>query len=78
MQIVLDIDRETLEKLKEMAKRRKLGLEEMLRRHLGEFASEEEQAARRRKAVDELLEMSRDSGLKVGKITWTRDDLHER
>lgn len=73
--ITLSIDDEVLSAVRRHAAERNTTVNAMVREYLGNLAALDDRA---RKVKDELLRLSNESPVALGKITWTRDELHER
>jgi hypothetical protein len=73
--ITINLDDRLFEAAREIAARRNMTVEDLIRDYLGSVAldSNEGEDARRR-----LLELSDRSRAEVGPVTWKRDDLYER
>ena len=73
--ITLAVDEEVLAAARRYAVERNSSVNALVREHLSEIARREDRA---RGARARLLELSKRSRLKLGRKTWTRQDLHER
>ena len=73
--ITLAIDEEVLAAVRRYAVERNSSVNALVREHLSDIARREDRA---RGARARLLELSKRSRLKLGRKTWTRQDLHER
>jgi predicted transcriptional regulator len=73
--ITLKIDEELLEKARRLAIQRKTSINAVVRQRLEEFISSD---LSREAALKGLEAFFRRSKARVGKKTWTRDELHER
>ena len=74
--LTISIDDELLHKSRIAALERHTSLNELLRSYMETLASSE--TAARISMVEELRASFATSSARVGDITWTRDDLHER
>ena len=73
--LTLTIDEDVLREARKVALDRNTSVNQLVRDYLVELSGIEE---RRRKARAELEEMFRQKPIRIGKRTWTRDELHER
>lgn len=73
--VTLKIDDDLLEKARRLAFRRKTSLNAVVKRKLEEFVSSD---LHRQATLKGLEAFFRRSKARVGRKTWTRDDLHER
>jgi hypothetical protein len=73
--ITLAVDEEVLAAARRYAVERNSSVNALVREHLSDIARRDDRA---RGARARLLELSKRSGLKLGKKAWTRHDLHER
>ena len=73
--ITLAVDEEVLAAARRYAVERNSSVNALVREHLSDIARREDRA---RGARARLLELSKRSRLKLGRKTWTRQDLHER
>lgn len=73
--ITLSIDETLLHEARKYAVERRTTVNALVREYLQGLV---QQRDRIRAAVERLEELSGDSDLEIGAITWTRDDLHER
>jgi len=72
--ITLAVDEEVLAAARRYAVERNSSVNALVREHLSDIARRE---GRARGARARLLELSKRSRLKLGKKSWTRQDLHE-
>lgn len=73
--LTLTIDEDLLRAARRLALDRNTSVNQMVREYLAETVRG---ADREHAAVAELDRLFRTTRAKVGKITWTRDQLHER
>ena len=73
--VTLKIDDDLLEKARRLAFRRKTSLNAVVKRKLEEFVSSDLHRQTTLKGLEAFLRRSK---ARVGRKTWTRDDLHER
>lgn len=73
--ITLAVQEEVLAAVRRYAVERNSSVNALVREHLSDIARREDRA---RGARARLLELSKRSRLKLGRKTWTRQDLHER
>jgi len=73
--ITLAIDEEVLAKVRRLAARKNTTVNALVREFLEHLAGRDDRV---KQAMAELDELTARSGVEVGEITWTRDDLHER
>ena len=69
------MDSELLRAARKVAIDRNTSVNQLVRDYLEQLVGEKE---RRKEAAAKLKEFFRTSRYRVGKITWKRDDLHER
>jgi HEAT repeat protein len=74
--LTLSIEDELIRRSRIVALERSTSLNELIRRYLQSLTAGEE--ALRKGAVEELREIWERSSARVGTITWTRDQLHDR
>jgi len=72
--ITLAVDEEVLAAARRYAVEHNSSVNALVREHLSDIARREDRA---RGARARLLELSKRSRLKLGRKTWTRQDLHE-
>ena len=75
--LTLSIDAGVLKAARRAAIERDTTVNELVRNYLKEVAEQTELKARREIARKELMELCRNSPMKVGKITWKREDLYD-
>lgn len=75
--ITLSVPKQILRKAKIIAVRRNISLSKLMVKMMEEMVSEEEEYNLARARYLETRKRNIDLGTN-GKITWTRDDLHER
>ncbi len=73
--ITLSVDEEVLSVVRQHAAARSTSVNQIVRDYLGEIAQRENRA---RKARRRLRSLSNRSAAKIGRISWTREELHER
>jgi len=73
--LTLTVDADLLRAARKVAIDRNTSVNQLVRDYLEQLVGEKE---RRQKAAEELHRFFQTSRYKVGKITWKRDDLHER
>lgn len=74
--ITMTLDDDVIKKVKRSAVEKNTTLKGLVRDYLTGIARREDQ--RREEVIAQLYEIMNSSNMKVGEITWTRDDLHER
>jgi predicted transcriptional regulator len=80
MNVTLTLDDDLVKKVRKIAVDRDTTLTGMIREYLKTVAAEEtvREADRRRQALEKLERSFQELSFRVGKITWTRAELHER
>ena len=73
--ITLSVEDEVLLAVRRYAAEHDRTVNGLVRDYLGEIASRAEKVKSARKKIREL---SRRSSARIGAVTWTRDELHER
>jgi hypothetical protein len=73
--ITLAVEDDVLSAVRKYAAERSTTVNGLVRDYLMRLATQEDKAAAARA---KLVELSRDSDLGIGEITWKREDLHER
>ncbi len=73
--ITLSIDEDVLKAVRRQAAERDTTVNALVREYLTNLANEDK---RLEEARARILELSRKSKLRLGKKTWTREDLHDR
>ena len=73
--LTLTLDEELLKAARKAALDRNTSVNQLVRDYLARLVRETDQ---RQAALGRLDELFRTSQVKVGRRTWTRDDLHER
>jgi len=73
--ITLSVDDHVLAAVRRLAAERDSTVNALVRDYLTKLAAQESRVDRAR---ERLRQLSRESTLRLGKRTWTRDDLHER
>ena len=74
--ITMTLDDEVIKKVKKIAVEKNTTLTGLVRDYLTRIARREDQ--RTEEAITQLTKIMSNPDLKVGEITWTRDELHER
>ena len=74
--ITMTLEDGIIKKVKKIAVEKNTTLTGIIRDYLTRLAKREEQ--RRQEVIEELSAMMNDGKVKIDKITWTRDELHER
>ncbi len=74
--ITMTLDDEVIKKVKKIAIEKNTTLTGLIRDYLTRLAKREDQ--RIEEVIAQLSEIMNSSDIKVGQITWTRDELHER
>lgn len=77
--ITLAVDEVVLRKVRQLASKRDTTVNALVRKHLEALSKEAEDEQRQyRSALDDLKEMSRNSGIRLGKgYAFTREDAYE-
>jgi len=73
--ITLSVDEKVLAAVRQHAAARSTSINQLVRDYLGEIARREDRA---RKARRRLRSLSNRSAARIGRISWTREELHER
>ena len=73
--ITLSVDEKVLSAVRQHAASRSTSVNQLVRDYLGEIAQRENRA---RKARRHLRSLSNRSTAKIGRASWTRQELHER
>ena len=73
--ITLSVDETVLALVRRRAAEQNSSVNALVREYLCSLAAQEDRAAQARKRIRQLSEKSR---ARLGKKTWSRDDLHER
>jgi predicted transcriptional regulator len=74
--VTMTLDDEIIKKVKKIAVEKNTTLTGIIRDYLTRLAKREDQ--RTEEIIKELSAMMNGGEVKIGKITWTRDELHER
>ena len=74
--ITMTLDDEVIKKVKKIAVEKNTTLTGLVRDYLTRIAKREDQ--RTEEVIAQLSDIMNAAEVKVGKITWTRDELHER
>ncbi len=74
--ITMTLDDEVIKKVKIIAVEKNTTLTGLVRDYLTKMAKREDQ--RKEDVIAQLSKMMNAQDAKIGKITWTRDELHER
>jgi hypothetical protein len=80
MNVTLSLDDDLVKKVRKIAVDHDTTLTGLIREHLEKLAAEDDAAAAelKRQQMEKLRESFDSLPLKVGKITWKREDLYER
>jgi hypothetical protein len=73
--LTLTVDADVLKAARKAALDRDTSVNQMVRDYLAQLARDTDE---RRSASEDLKKFFRTSRYKIGKRTWTRDELHER
>jgi len=73
--LTLSIEDDVLRAARKLAAERETTVNAMVRVFLQDLVAKQDRAARVRQ---ELLDMSENSQMEIGEVTWTRDDLYKR
>jgi hypothetical protein len=73
--ITLSVNEEVLDGVRRYATANGTSVNALVREYLGQLAGREDRAKR---AVARMLRLSKQSKIKLDKITWTREDLYDR
>ena len=73
--ITLSVDEEVLREVRRYAAEKNTTVNALVRDYLGNLAGHQDRA---RRAVEKMVQLSKQSKGKLGKITWKRDDLYDR
>jgi hypothetical protein len=73
--ITLAIDEELLREARRIASERNTSVNALVRDYLSELVARK---ARTKDLLKRLRKLSKEGGMVVGPITWSRDDIHER
>ena len=73
--LTLTVDEDLLRAARKVALDRNTSVNELVRQYLTGLVNERD---RGRDAVERLNELFRTTRFRIGKKTWTREDLHER
>lgn len=73
--ITLSVDEKVLAAVRQHAAEHSTSVNQLVRDYLAEIAKREDRARRARRR---LRALSNRSVAKIGRASWTRDDLHER
>jgi hypothetical protein len=73
--VTLSVDENVLVTVRRLAAERNSSVNALVREYLASLAAQEDRASRAR---SRLRQLSRQSGGRLGRKTWTRDDLHDR
>lgn len=74
--ITMTLDDEVLKKVKKIAVEKNTTLTGLVRDYLTRIAKREDQ--RIEEVISDLSEIMTAKDMKIGEITWTRNDLHDR
>jgi len=73
--ITLSVDDQVLAAVRRYAEERSTTVNALVREHLEQIARNEDRLA---EAIAHLRHLSETSTARIGAMSWTRDDLHER
>ena len=73
--LTLTVDDDLLRSARKVALDRNTSVNQLVRDYLAELVSEKD---KRHASVERLNEIFHKHSMKIGSITWTREDLHER
>jgi hypothetical protein len=73
--ITLSVDEKVLAAVRRHASKRNTTVNGIVREHFEQIARNED---RWKEAAEYLRKLSENSNARIGPITWTRDDLHDR
>ncbi len=74
--VTMTLDDEIIKKVKKIAVEKNTTLTGIIRDYLIRLAKREDQ--RTEEVIEELAAIMNSGEVKIGNITWTRDELHER
>ena len=78
MNITLSVDDELLKEVRKIAVERDTTLTGLVRAYLQELAAEHAKSGRKRRELEALERTFEKFQFRIGKRTWTREDLHAR
>lgn len=78
MNVTLSLDDELVRKVRKIAVDRDTTLTGLIRQYLEEVAAEDSARGRRRREREALEHSFQEFQFKIGKRTWTREDLNAR
>jgi hypothetical protein len=78
MNITLSLEDDLVREVRKIAVERDTTLTGLVRSHLQELAAEHAKSGRKRREIQALEESFKQFSFRLGKITWKREDLHER
>ena len=73
--ITLSVDEDDLKAVRLYAAENNTSVNSLVRKYLHQIATNEDRA---RRARENILRLAEKSSGRIGKATWTRDDLHAR
>ena len=73
--ITLSVDENVLSAVRQHAAARSTSVNQLVRNYLAEIAQHEDRARKARKRIRALSDRSK---ARIGRASWTREDLHER
>ena len=78
MNITLSIDDDLVKEVRKIAVERDTTLTGLVRAYLKDLAAEHERTGRKRRERETLERSFRQFQFRIGRKTWTREELHER
>ncbi|MGB0050343.1 MAG: hypothetical protein WBP70_23040, partial [Terriglobales bacterium] len=78
MNITLSLDDDLVREVRKIAVERDTTLTGLVRAHLQELAAEHAKSGLKRRQLEALEQSFKQFSFRLGKITWKREDLHER
>jgi hypothetical protein len=78
MKITLSLDDDLVKEIRKIAVERDTTLTGLVRDYLKDLAAEHERSGRKRRDREALERSFRQFRFRIGRKTWTREELHER
>ncbi len=78
MNVTLSLDDELVKEVRKIAVERDTTLTGLVRTYLQDIAAEHAKSGRKRRELEALEQSFEQFQFRVGKRTWTREDLHAR
>lgn len=78
MNVTLSIDDDLVKEIRKIAIERDTTLTGLVRDYLKDLAAEHERSGRKRRDREALERSFRQFRFRIGRKTWTREELHER